>query len=634
MLILLLTNDFPSPWLPTKGTFNWELARALGRNHAVQVVAPIPWIEELTNARRVDRELKRTRCETRDGVQIHYPRYYYPPKIGRRWFHRFLRRSVRPTLHGKLRDFQPDAVIGYWTHPDGTVAVQYAREMGAAAFVMVGGSDVLVQARSSPQRQRIMASTLQGADGVFTVSQDLRRRVIDLGVPAERVHLAYRGVDRSRFSPGEKSVARKRLGIAGNVPLFVWVGRMVPVKGLDLLLDGARFQIALAGDGPERARLEARAGALGLGPTLRFVGSVPHSELPDWYRAADWTVLTSISEGVPNVLLESHACGTPFVATRVGGVPEIAIPGIDRLAVAGNADDLATHLAAALKTELVEPQELAHRVAGLDAAANEVATVLQRTIDLVPQSPAVLPVVRTGYRSVWRQAVRRGLAVALPRKMFLTGGPETGRQICLTFDDGPHPEHTPRLLDRLQQLHIKATFFVVGREALRHPDIVQRIADEGHRLGNHTWSHPDLRRLSPADFAEEVRRTSDLLAEFAGAPIRLFRPPLGKVTGRQMLKLWGLEQSIVLWNVDPKDYACLLANELRQKICNRTFQAGEIVLLHDIHPFAADILPDLAARVRAAGLDFTTVDTWTGTRTVRTASSVHGPVPELRQRQP
>src|SRR5213078_1687743 len=119
-----------------------------------------------------------------------------------------------------------------------------------------------------------------------------------------------------------KPAVRRMLGVRPNVPLFVWVGRMVAVKGLDLLLDaadrlrsrGIEFQLVLAGDGPERQRLEDRAIALGLGQSLRFVGSVPHADLPNWYRAADWTVLTSVSEGVPNVLLESHACGTPFVA--------------------------------------------------------------------------------------------------------------------------------------------------------------------------------------------------------------------------------------------------------------------------------------------------------------------------------
>jgi peptidoglycan/xylan/chitin deacetylase (PgdA/CDA1 family) len=204
------------------------------------------------------------------------------------------------------------------------------------------------------------------------------------------------------------------------------------------------------------------------------------------------------------------------------------------------------------------------------------------------------------------------MGLVLPRRMFLTVGPQLSREICLTFDDGPHPEHTPRLLDLLHELNVKATFFVIGREAIRHPNIVRRIVDEGHTLGNHTWSHTDLRSLTPVDVAEEVRRTGDLLAEFSGAPICLFRPPLGKVTAWQMFALWKLNQTIVLWNVDPKDYACPSADALRSKVAGHTFRAGDIVLLHDNHPFAGDVLPELVARVRSAHLEFTTIDAWAG----------------------
>src|SRR5262245_14653160 len=147
MRILFLTNDFPSPWLPTKATFNWELARALGREHEVRVVVPIPWTDELRSGKAIAASVDADRVEQRDGVTVHYPRYYYPPVVGRTWYDKFLWRSVRSTLHGRLADFHPQAVVGYWAHPDGTVAVRYAREIGAAAFVIVGGSDVLVQAR-------------------------------------------------------------------------------------------------------------------------------------------------------------------------------------------------------------------------------------------------------------------------------------------------------------------------------------------------------------------------------------------------------------------------------------------------------------------------------------------------------
>lgn len=404
MRVLILTNAFPSPWFPTKGTYNFELARSLSSRNKVTVVAPVPWFDELRQAPRVSSQMRSDRWETRDGVSIHFPRYYYLPKIGRRWSHWFLWRSVHSTLFGTLREFRPDAVVGYWTHPDGTVAVNYARRVGAAAFIMVGGSDVLLSVRDSRSQQTI-AETLQSADGVIVVSADLRKRVVKLGVSPERVHVVYRGVDRARFVMGDRSAARARLGISHEKPIFLWVGRMVPVKGLDNLLQaadrlrqrGCRFELVLAGDGSERSRLEQTAASLGLKEVVRFVGQIAHADLPDWYRAADWTVLTSHSEGVPNVLLESHACGTPFIATRVGGVTEIAVDGVDRIVPPADPNSLADQMADAMGADPVDRETLASRVSGLEAAAEAISRLIERVVNerrtILPASAGATPVV-------------------------------------------------------------------------------------------------------------------------------------------------------------------------------------------------------------------------------------------------
>ena len=633
MRILFLSNDFPSPWLPTKGTFNFELARALGLQNEVQVVVPIPWIDELKLKRHAAAIACRDRLETRAGVSIQYPRYYYTPKFGRLWYDRFLWQSLRSTLQKTSRDFRPEAVIGYWTHPDGTVAVKYARQIGAAAFVMVGGSDVLVQARESPRRRHVISETLRAADGVFSVSDDIRQRVIELGVPAERVHLAYRGVNREQFSPEDKSAARARLGISHALPLFLWVGRMVPVKGLDVLLEaagklrqhGRPFELVLVGDGSERNRLEQTVSARGLDGTVRLIGPVPHANLTDWYRAADWTVLTSRSEGVPNVLLESHACGTPFIATRVGGIPEIVIAGIDRMVPPSDPQGFAEQMALALLAPPADPQQIATHVSGLDATATKMSDLIRGVIDRTPVGERSVPnaegvlVPAPGSaakpaerRSPVRQISRRMIAAVLPRRLFVTGGPHQSRQVCLTFDDGPHPEHTPRLLDVLEELGVKATFFVIGRDANRYPHFVQRIANDGHTLGNHTWSHPAMAGLSLDDLADEVRRTSELLTQITGTEIQLFRPPMGKIKARQLVSLWGMRQTVVLWNFDPQDYRCENSNELRRRLLSGKSRDGDLILMHDNHPFAADVLPALAAQVRADGMTFATVDEWIG----------------------
>src|SRR5579863_2640644 len=126
--ILFLANDFPSPWLPTKSTFNYELARSLAARHEVQVLAPIPWLSEISRSSHVPREILRTRTETLDGLRVFYPRYYYTPKVGRSWYEWYMWQSVVPYLE-RLTAFAPDAVIGYWPFPDGAVAVKFARKV-------------------------------------------------------------------------------------------------------------------------------------------------------------------------------------------------------------------------------------------------------------------------------------------------------------------------------------------------------------------------------------------------------------------------------------------------------------------------------------------------------------------------
>src|SRR5207248_2291820 len=137
----------------------------------------------------------------------------------------------------------------------------------------------------------------------------------------------------------------------------LWVGRMVRVKGLDVLLPacallrrrGLVFRLYLVGGGPLRQALEAQARQLGLADSVCFPGPRPHEQLPDWYRAADLTILPSRSEGLPNVLRESLACGTGFVASRVGGIPEITAEPFSRLVPPGDSRALAEALDSSLR---------------------------------------------------------------------------------------------------------------------------------------------------------------------------------------------------------------------------------------------------------------------------------------------
>jgi peptidoglycan-N-acetylglucosamine deacetylase len=202
------------------------------------------------------------------------------------------------------------------------------------------------------------------------------------------------------------------------------------------------------------------------------------------------------------------------------------------------------------------------------------------------------------------------MAEALPRRLFMVTGPSSSRAIALTFDDGPDPVHTPAVLQRLEALGIRATFFVIGEKAEAHPELVSRIVEEGHALGHHSWSHGAPAQVGARTLLQEARRTADLLGRIAGRAPRLFRPPFGKVTAAKLVGLWGIGQSVVLWNQDPKDFGLRDPSALHRWFGDARLSGGDILLMHDTHALAAPSLESLATRAARLGLAFATPGEW------------------------
>lgn len=209
-----------------------------------------------------------------------------------------------------------------------------------------------------------------------------------------------------------------------------------------------------------------------------------------------------------------------------------------------------------------------------------------------------------------RQGIRQMMTALMPRRLFLVSGAPGSGEICLTFDDGPDPVYTPPLLDVLKALNVRATFFVVGEAAAKHPEIVRRMAADGHEVGNHTWSHKHPHSLSSGEFVTELSRAADLIRELVGKPCLWFRPPHGKVLPPQLWRTWKSGQTVVLWNNDPKDYVRDSAAELSGALTATDTQSGDIVLMHDTRPYAAATLPAYIEEVRSRNLSFVTPQDW------------------------
>jgi peptidoglycan/xylan/chitin deacetylase (PgdA/CDA1 family) len=208
------------------------------------------------------------------------------------------------------------------------------------------------------------------------------------------------------------------------------------------------------------------------------------------------------------------------------------------------------------------------------------------------------------------QIVRGVMSIALPRRMFVVRGPIRSGAVCLTFDDGPHPVYTPAVLDTLREQGALATFFLIGQQVEKHPDLVRRIVAEGHAIGHHTFSHSKPSDTSAGQLMKEIERTDELMREIAAKPSMIFRPPYGKVSAAKLRALWRRGMSVVLWNMDPKDYATPSEAELRTRLESETFRGGDVILLHDVIPVTVSVLSDLIRKIRAAGLGFATMDQW------------------------
>ena len=182
-----------------------------------------------------------------------------------------------------------------------------------------------------------------------------------------------------------------------------------------------------------------------------------------------------------------------------------------------------------------------------------------------------------------------------------------GPYIALTFDDGPNATLTPKLLDLLAAHHMKATFFVVGQNAADHPDILRRAVKEGHEIGNHSWSHPNLGKMSDEAVRREVQKTDDAIFAAIGKHPTLLRPPYGSITARQ--KHWIHEDfgyRIIIWDVDPLDWKRPGPSVVTSRILKET-RAGSIVLAHDIHPPTLEAMPATFDQLDRKGFKSVTV---------------------------
>jgi teichuronic acid biosynthesis glycosyltransferase TuaC len=330
---LLFSTLYPSSARPGHGLFVETRLRELLRTGQVEtkVLAPVPWFAS-THARfgEYARVAATPTRETRNGIEVLHPRYLTIPRIGMSVAPLLLAAGSMGTLRRLLaQGFDFDVIDAHYFYPDGVAAAMLGRIFGKPVTITARGSDLNLIPNYRLARRMIQWAAHR-ADASIGVSNALVDVLRGWHVDSQRLHVFRNGVDLRRFSPLPRDPMRRELGFDGS-PLLLSVGNLVELKGHHLTIDALpsiaqrhpQVQLAIVGSGEERARLEQRARDRGVLPRVRFAGTVANEQLARWYSAADALVLASSREGWANVLLESMACGTPVVATRVGGTAEV-----------------------------------------------------------------------------------------------------------------------------------------------------------------------------------------------------------------------------------------------------------------------------------------------------------------------
>lgn len=362
MRIVVITTFYPNAADPLRAVFVRNLVRAMASREDVTVISPVarrPW---RTGTTRRLQEKAANGHEIPDGIEVFHPGFIAIPGLS------FLNGlsimiAVLPVLRKLRQRGAADVVHAHCAYPDAVGAALAARQVGVRLLVTAHGSDINVHARRFLLAPQIRWA-LRRASGVVGVSRALCEQMAALAPDIRDCirHIPCAGVDPAVFKLRSRNLVREQLKLDPESRILVFVGQLVPIKGVEVLLDAwrelltSRFlrdtdQLLLIGEGPLLGRLQRLVSESGCAGTVRFLGGMEQHRVAEWMSAADLLCLPSRNEGSPNVIIEAQACGVPVIATAVGGVPEMVVPGVSGFVCpAGDSGALAAAIARGLGT--------------------------------------------------------------------------------------------------------------------------------------------------------------------------------------------------------------------------------------------------------------------------------------------
>jgi teichuronic acid biosynthesis glycosyltransferase TuaC len=378
--IAVVTRYFPNSAEPWQGRSAYQTLRVLAHDADVRVFFPNATYPSLLRPRSRIYDTLDASYSPPD-VKVGYYDYSALPLISRPFNGSMAARVLLP----HVRSFAPDLIFSIFLYPDGYAALKIGKALSVPVVAMGIGSDINnIGDRFSAMHTRTL---LREVDFLVTVSDDLRRKAVAMGAPAQKTRAIVNGCDLSVFHVRDRGEARRKLNIDAGAEAVVYIGRMDVRKGLRELVEAAvsmhsqrpDLHVYLVGEGPDRPDIESAIQANNASGYIHALPGCVFDDVAVWMAAADLVTLPSYMEGCPNVVLEALACGRPVVATNVGGIPEIMNDECGRLVPARDSAALASALVSVLDT----PWDAAAISAHWSRSWNSVAAELLEVFELV-----------------------------------------------------------------------------------------------------------------------------------------------------------------------------------------------------------------------------------------------------------
>ncbi len=359
MKILTFSTLFPNHTQPSYAIFikNRMMAVHKYKDVELKVVAPVPFFPPLKIKPRWYRFSQIKPFEILDGIEIYHPRYLVTPKIGMSLYGLNMFLGSLETVKAIYQRFPFDLIDAHYIYPDGFAAILLGKFFHKPVVLSARGTDINVYPKFKIIRN-IMKYSLQRSSAIISVSSSLRDIMVnELEGSAEKIHVIPNGIEPNIFYCADKTDAKRKLGFSDRKRMVISVGSLIELKGHHILMDAIdllrkneqlNFYTYIIGEGEYREVLENKIKRLGLEKDVTLIGQIPNDELTEWYNAADIFFLGSSREGWPNVVSEALACGTPVVATKVNGIPEIMVSEDYGVLVERNAENFACGIRKAL----------------------------------------------------------------------------------------------------------------------------------------------------------------------------------------------------------------------------------------------------------------------------------------------